>query len=388
MEVIKSIVRFLRVPSGYFQIAAIVSLCSVAFIYAQPPSQEAVLDKQQLDLALRPADDRPLVRVLEPQIGEHTITITTTGSAVVRNSIDLVPQVSGQILWVSPEFRRGGRFAADQELMRIDREDFELALAQAEADLLSAESDYQLTLANSEAAVANYALLNGDKSVPPLVAKKPQLQQAKARIAAATARVDVARLNLARTSFSLPFAGHVVSSKAEVGQMVSAGQMFGQVFAADAVEVVVPVSPQQLALLEPAVERTAVITMAEQTFSARVARVSPDLDARTRFAQIFLALDESQSPMSALTIHPGAFVDVQIDGPTLADTFMIPEAAEQENGSLWTVVNGELRRVAPKFVSRSDRGILTTQVETGAGVVVGTVPGGFDGLPVNVTPAG
>ena len=38
--------------------------------------------------------------------------------------------------------------------------DFELALAQAQADRMSAESNYQLTKAQSEAAISNYAILN------------------------------------------------------------------------------------------------------------------------------------------------------------------------------------------------------------------------------------
>ncbi|MEM7077395.1 MAG: efflux RND transporter periplasmic adaptor subunit [Pseudomonadota bacterium] len=375
---------FKAIPVGYLQIAGIVCLCAVAFFYAQAPTQAEVIEQRALELGPRPEQDKPLVRVVNPNPADHAVRVRTTGSAVVRNGIELVPQVSGRVVWVDPMLRRGGRFAAQEPLLRIDPEDFELALAQAEADVLAAESNLQLTTANSEAAIANYALLHGDKPVPALVAKKPQLEQAKAQIAAAAARLDIARLNLTRTTFSLPFAGRVVDSKAEIGQMLNAGMVFGEVFANDAVEVVVPLSTTQLGLIQPAVGRKATIEVDGRLVEGKVVRVSADLDARTRFAQVFLAVDSSDTQAD---VRPGAFVDVEIEGPQIAGSLLLPEAAEQANQSVWTVVDGVLTEARPRFVNRSEAGILAEGFVTGSGVVVGTVPGAYEGLAVTTTPA-
>lgn len=365
---------------GYLQIAVILVLAGVALIYAQAPTEEEVLDRRGLQLAAR-TDDKPLVRVIRPSMGAHRVQVSGTGSIVVRNGVDLVPQVTGRVIWVDAAFQRGGAFAVGQRLLQIDPSDFELALAQAEADMQAAEANLQLTQANSEAAIANYALLNPDEPVPPLVAKAPQLDQARAQIAAAQARLDIARLDLSRTDFVLPFAGRVVESRAEVGQLLNGGQVFGQVFALDAIEAVVPVSLVQLDLLRPAIGRKAKVRVANVDYAAEVVRVSPNLDERTRFAQLFLRLQDGAQ------VLPGAFVDALIEGPMLDDSVLIPEAAEQLNERVWTVSGGTLRAVAPRFVNRNANGIVTEAFDVAEGVVLGTVPGATEGLAVNTVDA-
>ena len=369
--------KFLRVPTGLLQIMGILVVAVAAFVYAQAPTQEEVLENRSLVLQDRSEDDLPLVQVVKPQIAAHAIQISTTGTVIVRNSVELVPQVTGRIVWVDQNFRRGGQFEANTTLIRIDPQDFELALAQAEADLKNAQSSFKLAEATSEAAIANYALLNPGKTAPHLVAKTPQVEQAKAQIAAAEAKVATAELNLTRTEFSLPFAGRVVATKAEVGQLLNQGQVFGEVFALDAIEALVPVSPDDLNLIQPAVGRAATITIADHQYPAKVARVSPDLDDRTRFAQLFLAFDDGAN------VLPGSFLDVEIEGPKVSNSLLLPEAAEQSNQSVWVLSDGRLKKVSPKYINRIDGGILTEAFDTASGVVLGTVPGGVEGLAVS-----
>ena len=143
--------KFLRVPTGLLQITGILVVAVAAFVYAQAPTQEEVLENRSLVLQNRSEDDLPLVQVVKPQIAAHAIQISTTGTVIVRNSVELVPQVTGRIVWVDQNFRRGGQFEANTTLIRIDPQDFELALAQAEADLKNAQSSFKLAEATSEA---------------------------------------------------------------------------------------------------------------------------------------------------------------------------------------------------------------------------------------------
>ena len=114
--------------------------------------------------------------------------------------------------------------------------------------------------------------------MPPLVAKTPQLEQAQAQISAAQAREDIARLALSRTTFTLPFDGRVVSSKAEQGLLLKDGQAFGEVFASDSIEALVPISPSHLQLISPALGRLAKLNIDGQEYTAQIVRVSTDLD--------------------------------------------------------------------------------------------------------------
>jgi len=364
--------------TGFVQIAVILLIVTGAVIYAQAPSEAEAVAQSSMPTVKQKNALAPLVSVVAPSKATNQVKISATGAVVVRNSVALIPQVTGRIVWVAEEFKRGGSFEADKTLLKIDPIDFELALEQAQAQKDIALSALELAEAQRDAAIANYALLRPGVEVPPLVAKLPQVDQARAQLAAAVANENVARLNLARANFSLPFSGRVVVSSAEVGQMLNQGQAFGEVFADDTVEAMVPLSPDQIEALAPVVGRSAVIDVGGRKYEATVERVAPVVDDRTRFAQIYLGLRNTAD------LFPGAFLNVEISGPQLNDTFLLPEAAEQINQSVWAVVDSKLTKVSPTFLNRNNQGIVTMAFDSGVGVVLGTVPGGYDGMTVRV----
>ena len=365
-----------RLPIGIIQIVAIGVVAVIAFYSAQAPSEEELLEASVIVSAPQGNNDAVYVSVAQVGPQDHFLEVRGTGSVVVRNSIDLVLQLSGRVVWVSETFRKGGSIEAGQSLLRIDPKDFELAVAQAEADRFAAESNHQLVKAESEAAIANYAILHPGKDVPPLVAKTPQVDQAKAQIAAASAREQIALLDLMRTDFSLPFNGRVVDSQAEVGQFLNQGQKFGEVFDVASVEALVPISTDDLSILQPAIGRRARVSLGGFQLQATVARVSPNLDERTRFAQLYLTLE------NATGVLPGSFFNVVVEGPRLENTILLPEAAEQINRSVWVVSDNRLRRSQPRFINRQTSGVIVESFDSGDGVVLGTVAGAKEGMMV------
>ena len=115
----------------------------------------------------------PPVNVILPGRDSFNVSVPSTGTITVRNYVVLTPQVSGRVSLINPKLRVGGKFSAGEELLRIEQTDFRLKLSQAEADIASARSSLMLQVAKSDAAKANYALLNPGKSVPSLVALTP-----------------------------------------------------------------------------------------------------------------------------------------------------------------------------------------------------------------------
>ena len=365
---------------GWVQILAVALLVLLALIYARSP------DNGTAGAPPRPAGrveaPPPLVRIIRPQRSATVLRVEATGSVGVRNYVALTPQIGGRVVAVSPSLRSGGAFAAGEELLTVERRDFELAHDQARADVDSARANLMLQEAQSDAAKANYALLNPAEEVPPLIARAPQIAQAKAQLGAALARADIAALELRRTVFSLPFAGRVKESTAEVGQVLSRGQSFGQAFALDAVEVAVPVSADDLQRLEGAVGRSAVVYADGRSLAARVQRVSAELDQRSRFATLYLTFDDNSAAP-----QPGTFSDVVMEGPEIASTYVLPEAAEQVGGRVWLVSSGVLRSFEPRTLGRSEDGWVVAAFDAEDGVVLGAVPGARAELRVQTASA-
>ena len=324
----------------------------------------------------------PLVSIMVPVADAGQATVRATGSVTVRNRVELVPEVTGRIVAVSPALRAGGSFEAGEELLRIEDSDFRLALDQAQAALSITQSQLRLQMAESDAARANYGLVHPGKVVPPLVAKTPQIDQGKAEVAAAEARLAMAELELSRTRFSLPFAGRITSTTAEIGQVLNDGQSFGQAFALDALEVTVPLAQDELVQLSQPLGLTATVTAGDVTLNAVVERVSAELDQRTRFAKAFLTFTGDSA------LPPGTFVDVTLRGPELARTFVLPAAAEQTGGRLWVVEEGRLREVKLEIIDRTDQGLLVNAFDAADGVVLGPVPSARQGLAVRTDSIG
>ncbi|MFT5561139.1 MAG: multidrug efflux pump subunit AcrA (membrane-fusion protein), partial [Litorivivens sp.] len=178
--------------------------------------------------------------------------------------------------------------------------------------------------------------------------------------------------------FSLPFSGRVVESTADEGQILNAGQSFGRVYALDAVEIVISLSPEQLAKLVPVTNREVTITIDGVSFEGIVDRVAAERDSRSRFSQVFVTAKSDQS------LTPGAFVSVEVHGPVTNDTFLLPESALQLGRVFWTVSNGNLVEVAANILGRKDGQYLVEAFEYDQGIVVGLVPGGRNGMPVRL----
>ena len=361
--------------AGPIQILAVAAVVIAALFFSRAPSKEDVLGAEGSADLVQSAPP-PVVRVIRPVLETTALTVVTTGSVSVRNHVALTPQITGRVAAVSPNLRAGRSFAAGEELLVVETSDFELAVEQALADVASAESTLLLRQAEGDAARLNYAILHPGEAVPPLVARVPQIEQAKARVASVRARSKVAELELSRTRFSLPFAGRVTDAAVEVGQVLTKGQSFGRAFALDAVEAVGFIGQDDLGRLSPVVGRRAMVRAGGEVLWASVERVSAELDERTRFARLFLSFEEVPA------VPPGTFVDIEIEGPALENTYTLPEAAEQVGAEVWIVDGERLEVVRPTVRGRGGTGIVVDAFDYADGVVIGAVPGARRGLPV------
>jgi RND family efflux transporter MFP subunit len=361
---------------GVLQVAAVVFLMVLAFLFSREPERaEAITTANVSSEQGKPA---PLVSVMRPSVSSEQLSVKSTGSVAVRSYVTLTSQVSGRVVETSGALRSGGRFAAGETLVTLEQRDFTLALAQVQADVTSAQASLQLSRAEASVDISSYQRLSPGKKVPPLIAKEPQIAQARAQLQAAIARRDIQQVNLERSVYSLPFSGRVVESSADEGQILNAGQSFGRVYALDAVEIAISLSPQELAKIAPAENRVAMITADGVTFEGRIERVAAERDPRTQFSQVFLTTNNSQS------LTPGTFVSVTLSGPTIENSFMLPESALKVGEVLWIVRNNTIVEVSANILGRSNGKYLVEAFEYGEGIIIGSVPGARDGLAVRL----
>jgi RND family efflux transporter MFP subunit len=343
----------------------------------------------------------PMVRVSAVQTGPQAITIRGEGTVRPLREIELIPEVSGKVVSVSPSMLDGGEFQKGDTLLRIDPLDYELAAILARAQVIESES--RLKVAEEEAASAKeeWQLLYQnnreiEKEPPTLVAKEPQLAAAKARLAADRANLQKARLNLKRTVLKAPFDGRVSDESVEIGQYVAAGRSLASIFSTRAAEIVVPFDDESLYWFDvpgftpgngagSQVKVIARIAGWDLNWPGKIMRAEGKLDERTRMVNVVVRVEKPYATKPPLVA--GLFATVEIKGHTLENAAVIPRSALRENNIVWIVENGGQLTFRSVEVARlgTNQAILHSGLEDGDMVVTSGLKAVTDGMQVRIS---
>ena len=314
----------------------------------------------------------------------YPLRVKAQGTVQPRTRSTLVPEVSGRVVSVSDAFRPGGFFAEGEILLELDRVDYETAVTIAEASLAQAK----LVLAEEEAragqAADDWKDLGRSGTVPPLVARLPQLAKARADVAAAEAQTEQARRNLERTKIRAPYEGQVIEQVVDVGQFVSQGTTLGRIFATDYLEVRLPLPEQESRFLdlphaykddkgEGSGEAIPVALLAqiagEQViWEGEIVRVESGLDEQTRQAVAVARVSEPYAKREdgRPPLLMGTFVQAEIDGGDLENVFVIPRSAVRAGNEIILISEeNRLSRVTVHpLVSNADHVVVKVGSDT------------------------
>ncbi|PWE18102.1 hypothetical protein DDZ18_00355 [Marinicauda salina] len=325
------------------------------------------------------------VRVITPQPGAHRVAVASTGTVTAKAMVTLTPQVGGRVVELSEAVQDGGTFEAGEVLFRIDPRDYEIARARARAAIADARS--ALSQLEAEAAIARdeWRSLYPDREINPLAAREPQLEAARARLMSAEADLFQAELNLERTALAAPFDGRVVDSRIEEGQLLVAGQNYGSIYNADAIEIVAPFPPEDVARLDGAEGRTAQLSFDDRADPVEgvVVREGASLDERSRLINLHIEADADH------ILRPGEFVDVAIEGPSLETSLTLPARAVSGLNTVAVVRDGRIALVEVDVRDRTREGVVVAPFDAGDGVIVTPLPEDSEGRAAEILePAG
>ena len=149
-------------------------------------------------------DITPVVAVENVSVAPLTLQVDSYGIVKPKYETQLVAQVSGQIMELSEIFVRGGFVKEGQLLARIDPNDYEAALIEAQANLASARASLQKERAQGKVAEREWQKIT-HSSPTDLSLRKPQLAQELARVKAAQAAVLRTERNVERTEVKAPW---------------------------------------------------------------------------------------------------------------------------------------------------------------------------------------
>ncbi|MHC5063094.1 MAG: efflux RND transporter periplasmic adaptor subunit [Planctomycetota bacterium] len=345
----------------------------------------------------------PLVRAMPVEHQTLQVQVKSQGNVQPRREIDLVPEVSGKVVRVSPSLIDGGFFEADETLLEIDPRDFQLAVTQQKAQV--AEKQYRLKLeeAEAEAARREWKDLGKGAEPDPLVLREPQLAEARASLAAAQAMLEKASLDLERTNVKAPFAGRVRSEAVDIGQFITSGSPLARIYSVDIAEVRLPVPDVEVAYLDiplryrgdssptagPDVRLTAEFAGKTYQWMGKIVRTDGQINSLTRQVTLIAAVadpyahgeDRDQPPLTV-----GMFVEAEIVGKTFKNLIKLPRGAVQNSNRVLVVdADNRLRFRAVQILRRAEDSVLIRSgLENGELVCLSKLQGVTDGMQVQV----
>lgn len=350
----------------------------------------------------KPQHRRPLVRVVEVTPHDVELRVRTQGTVVPRTESDLVAEVAGRIIGVSPSLASGGFLEPDEVLVTIDPSDYEIAAERTRAAIARTES--QLHLANTALERQQRMAKRKVGSSADLDAARNAQRVAEADLRDARAALTQAERDLERTRVRVPFAGRVRTKHVDVGQYVNRGTPVARVYAVDYAEVRLPIPDREAAFVDlpvdyrgdseggatgPEVWLRARFAGQEYTWTGRIVRTEGELDPKTRMIHAVARVEDpygrSEDP-DRPPLAVGLFVDAEIRGRTIAQAISLPREAVRGRDEVVVVLDSgeiDVRRVEV-LRREDDRILIASGLATGDRVVAGPLAVAVDGMAVRV----
>ena len=321
---------------------------------------------------------RPVAIEVQPQLVDTVraerrdlrLEVLAEGTVAPRTESQLVPEISGRVLEISPSLAVGGFFDEGDVLLRVEARVYE----KAEADLARKEWD---------------AVGDGDPS--PLLFREPQIAEAEASLLSATATLEQAEYDLERTVLRAPFAGRVRAKQVDVGQFVQRGMNLATLYSVDVAEVRLPIPDAELeycnlplayrdgtaAATGPPVRLTARFAGREHSWHGRIVRTEGEIDPRTRMVNAIAQVDDPYARARDSGRPPlavGMFVRAEIQGIRARGVVSLPRTALRANSTVYVVDSSNRLDIRPVDVFRMERDAVLIREGLEEGELVCTSP--------------
>lgn len=345
----------------------------------------------------------PLVRAVVAVPTDLRFTVRANGSVTPRTESELIPQVSGVVVEMSPQLVAGGFFQEGDLLARIDDADYRVDREAARAQVARARSEHRR--AEKERARQRRLADRSVASEARIDDAENAYRIAEASLREAQARLERAERDLARTEIVAPYRGRVRSEQVDLGQFVNRGQSIATIYAIDYAEVRLPIPDRELAYLDLAQLRATVAgdasaVAAKVRLSAEFAggehhwegvldRTEAELDPKSRMIHLVARVPEPyrlDTPTSA-PLAIGLFVDAEIEGRTVEGAFVLPRNALRADDRIYVIDEANRLRFRDVDVLRTERDRVVVAGGLSAGEQVCTSPldAAIDGMLVRVT---
>lgn len=351
----------------------------------------------------KPPAQAKLVQVIPVRKDDCQTKVIADGIVMPAQEVSLRPQVTGQIVEISPNVVPGGIVTAGQNLMRIDHRDYEIIVEQRQYDVARAMKDLKVEQGNQAVARQEYELLGEviNDEDRELVLREPQLASAEAALASARAALQKAELDLARCNINAPFNAIIKEKLVDVGATVSLNSNLVTLIGTDQAWIEVKVWADKLKWLTiprrngdsgSSVIIYNKLAWGENRFrTGRVIRLAGELETQGRLTRLLVAVDDPFCLKPENHNQPqllmGSYISATIQGRTLNSGFPIQAShLRKNNTAVWIMDDAGRLEIRPVQIAfrGPDSVYVTEGLTENEQLVVTDIAAPVPGMPLKV----
>ena len=343
--------------------------------------------KEEMPTSDKPAVPRA-VRTEAIEWGSIAPKTPVEGRVEALYRMEVITEVTGNLLMGSNEFREGTAFRAGEVMLELDDTESRLALVAQRSQFLQLLSgqlaDLQMDFEGRGEVWSTYvSSLRVDAALADLpnpASDRERLFLANRGIISSYHSIRSAEERLNKFQVRAPFDGIVVQANVRPGGLVRAGQPSGILVGQGDYEIKTAVHARYLSSISL---RDSVRFFDEQgTVVAKgmVHRISGNVDPSTQSASVFCRVEPTRNQAKA--IRDGRFLTGEIISQPFEEAFEIPLTWMHDDQQVYEVANGELaeRKIEVLFQSRSHA--IGRGLDSGVLVLSESLTNAFDGMPV------
>jgi membrane fusion protein, multidrug efflux system len=296
--------------------------------------------------------------------------IAVTGDLRPIESIEIRARLEGDLVGVF--VREGERVRAGQVLARFESSEQESGHSSAKAEQVAAQSELATAQWNLEQTTELYRA--GAVAERDFKMAQQTVASARAKLAAADARVRATGSLFTDTRVMAPTGGVIARKLVENGEHVSRGAGLFTLVRSDILELAAAVPARQANAVR--VGLPVHFSADGRSFDGKVARVSPTVDPSTRSVTVYLQVPNANGQLKGGTFVTGRVVSRVVPGALVVPTAAVRQSAEDGKPFVYRISGKVLDVASVQLGVVDDRGGVAEVLDglaAGDRVIVGNV---------------
>jgi len=343
-----------------------------------------------------PAKMKTLVNTMNIAPISRNVTIKALGRVIAAREINIQARVSGQVVYLHPDFVPGGIIRKGETLVRIDETDYKLILKQKQNGLALKKADLRIEQGSQTVASKEWELINQlsddiDQSSEDLALRKPQLAKAYADLQVAETEVEKAEIDLERTVIKAPFNGIIRLKNIDLGSEISSQSSIGILTGTDIFWADISLPVEKLKWLDLPGKNSqgspVRVWSGPVAHEGKIISLQSELDKDGLMARILIEINDPMGLKKEKTpLLLADFVRADIKGKKLENVIQIPRSSLRENNQVFIATADNSLHIQPVSVlwKNSDFVFIDKGLADGEQIITSTVSTPIEGMALKI----